>query len=139
MIYGEIVDVEQTQDAQKNIIIWVCFTQNSVEIPFYKGAELQERNGRKVWPLYSRWESFIGKSPEIIQKWIQINVEYQIGNIIKEINCKEALNLEMVNAIKQMVGVQFSSEKVQIPVDTICAGIENAIVELKEDGTYMVK
>lgn len=139
MITGEIVGVEQTQDAQKNIIIWICFSQGGIEIPFYRGAELLLKDGKKVWPLYARWENFLGKTPEMIQKWIQINVEYQIGNIIKEINSKDALNVEFIAAIDKLKGVKFSSDNVTIPVDTICAGVDNAFIELKSDATYTVK
>jgi hypothetical protein len=139
MIYGEIVGVEQTQDAQKNIIIWISFTQDGIEIPFYRGADLLVKDRKKVWPLYARFENFLGKTPEMIQKWIQINVEAQIGNIIKEINSKEILNASFITAIDKLKGVKFSADKVSIPVDTICAGENNTTIELKSDGTYLVK
>jgi hypothetical protein len=135
MITGEIVGVEQTQDAQKNIIIWICFTQDGQEIQLSSKTV----GGRKAWPLYARFENFLGKTPEMIQKWIQINVEAQIGNIIKEMNCKEAMNAEMMTAIQKMVGVQFSSAKVAILVDPLCSGTPTATIELSDDGTYQVK
>jgi hypothetical protein len=72
MITGEIVGVEQTQDTQKNIIIWICFTQNGKEIPFYRGAELLEKDGKKVWPKTVSFESLIGKTPEMREKFNQI-------------------------------------------------------------------
>jgi hypothetical protein len=135
MITGEIIGVEQTQDAQKNIIIWICFSQDGAEI------ELSNRvvDGHKVWPLYARFENFLGKSAEMIQEWIRLNVEYQIGNIIKERLCKESLNTEFMVAISKLKGVKFSAEKVSIDVDTTCTGTIDSVIELKADATYQVK
>jgi hypothetical protein len=139
MITGEIVGVEQTQDAQKNIIIWVCFTQDGKEIPFYRGAELLLKDKRKVWPLYARWENFIGKTPEMISKWIQNCVEAQIGTIIREINSKTDLNTLFIGAVTKLIGTSFGKESVEIPVDTVCGGVANAVIILKDDKTYTVK
>jgi len=137
MISGEIIEVEQTRDTQKNIVIWVCFTtDDGSEIPFHQGAELLERDRKKVWPLYARFENFLGKTPEMIQEWVRINVEAQIGIIIREIVCKDILNAEMITAVKKMIGTRFSLDKVFISVDIPVTGVGNAVIELSSDSTY---
>jgi hypothetical protein len=110
-----------------------------VPIPFSSHSGILTRSGKSVWPLYARWENFIGKSPSMVQEWVRINVECQIGNIIKEITCKGSLNVEMISALTKLVGTTFSTDTVAIPVDTLCAGTVNATVELKADTTYLVK
>ncbi len=136
MITGKIISTEE--DERKNIVIWICFTQDGKEIPFYRGAELLERDGHKVWPLYSRFENFLGKTPAQISEWIRINVEAQAGNIIKE-QSKAGLNADIMTEIGKLAGTEYSADKVGIPIDPGCTGTDTATAELKSDGTYTVK
>ena len=146
MITGEIISTEL--DANKNIIIWIAYAQDGVAVEFYRpirdangvvtGSELLIRNERKVWPLYARFENFIGQTPEMVSLWIQRNVEAQIGSIIREIKTKDTLNTEFMAAIDKLKGTVFSSDTAKIPVDLALTGEVNAVVELKDDGTYQV-
>jgi hypothetical protein len=139
MVTGKVVCIEQSNDLNKNLIIWVEFTQDKTPIPFVSGGSVLTRNGVPVWPLYARYENFIGKDAAAVQKWVQVNVEYQIGNIIREQLTKEILNTESLVALEKMVGQEFSSDTVDIPVDTLASGTNDAVISLKADGSYLVK
>lgn len=135
MITGEIVEIEESTEGYKNLIIWICFKKDGVEIPFYKGTEIPTKNGKQVWPLICRYENFIGKTTAQITEWIRLNVEAQIDNIIKYRTCLDTLNIAMTNALKKMKSTMFSKDTTVIPVKV---GETIINVELKDDGTYKV-
>lgn len=125
-ITGEIVGMKETDDAQRNIIIWVCFKNNGIEIPFYLNETLLEVNGKKVWPLYSQFLNFAGRSAAEIHDWVKINIEHQIGNLIKEA-AKSVINDSLVKTnLPKLVGTVFSKDFVVI---------EGMNIKIYPDGT----
>lgn len=130
MVIAEIVETE-IEDPSKNIIVWVNFKHDGTDVPFYKGQELLIRQGKPVWPLYCRYQNFIGKTVVQIGTWIKSNVEFQIGTIIQEILAKPI----QTTTIKQkldtlLIGTTYQKDSVEVQYDET-----SPIVILKDDGT----
>lgn len=136
MIKAEIVGYER--DPRDNMIIWVCFSENNIEIPFHQGIEILKYSGHKVWPLVARFQNFIGKTQTQINEWIRINIESQIGNIIQAKNT-DKLNKEIEVVFDKLIGTTFQKDTVEIEADFNNDGIFEAVLMLKSDGTYTVK
>jgi len=137
MITGEVLGIEK--DERNNIVIWICFSQDGEDISFWRGSELLEYKNRKVWPLVASYQSFIGKAPLKIKEWVEKNMKFQIGTIIKEISCKKTLCDEFVGKLAPLVGVKISSDITDIFTDLENIGTATNIVSLKDDSTYLVK
>ena len=136
MIEAELISIEY--DQRKNIIVWICFKDDGVELPFYRGAELLIREGKKVWPLMATYQNFLGKTRPQILQWIKVNVEGQIGNIIKE-KVKDQINSEIEGAdLSQLIGQTISKDFVIIELDLDNDGVTETTVQLNSDGTYQV-
>lgn len=128
-ITAEIIEIQETPDILKNIIIWVCFKDgDGIEIPFDQGGQPVIIQGKNCWPLYGRYENFLGKTDAQILEWIRVNVEHQIGNIIQAI-AKPVINQSLIGTIlPKLVSTKFSKESVTLDLDGI-------IVTIKPDGT----
>jgi len=88
------------------------------------------------WILWARWENFIGRTAEEIAAMIRINVEGQIGRLIRTKH-RSALNAEFMAAIELMKAEQvYQKDEVVILIeaDQTLPGTYN--VTLKADGTY---
>lgn len=133
MITGKIIAIEE--DQLRNIIIWICFTQDSKEIPFYRNAELLERDGHKVWPLYAIYENFLGRTQAERVEWIKINIEHQIGNLIKE--QFKSQNIPMIENLKKDC-VTLTVEKDSQEIELYSRGVVDKIATIKTDGTYTI-
>lgn len=136
MVNAEIVEVEEMPD--KNLAIWVSFVdRNGVEMPFWRGAELLIRNGRKVWPLLCRLENFMTMTDEEKRTWVDKNIEHQFTNVIP-ICAKAAKNADYISDLKRLVvGRKYSQDTVEVSVGI--NGTGERIVTLKDDGTYVEK
>ena len=133
MVIGKVIAVELANDAQKNLIIWVCYSKDGIEFEFHQGVKLLEKEGHKVWPLYCRYENFIGKTPSQITSWVQKNIEYQAGNIIQHVIVKDQMNTDSLAELLKLIGNEYSTDKVLLPVEV--AGTKVDDVELKDDLT----
>jgi len=138
MITAELVSAEEIQDPRKNMVIWVAFKKDGVEIPFYRGTELLIRDGKKVWPLYSRFENFLGKTLSQVIAWIKANVEEQIGNIIKE-ESKTLLNNNLMQQLNTLAGTTIQKDFVGFEIDKDNDGVIDSIITLKDDGTFTIR
>lgn len=136
MIIAELLGIEE--DPRKNLIIWVAFSKDGIDFEFYRGSELLIYNNRKAWPLYAMWQNFLSKSPSQRLQWIKINVEDQIGNIIKEIVAKNKLNTEVKTQLVPLIGQTIQKESITVEVDLNNDGMVDAVITLKDDGTYTV-
>lgn len=136
MITAELLGT--SRDNLKNILIWVCFSKDGVEIEFYGAEGLLTFNGRKAWPLVARYENFTGKTAAQRLQWIRVNVEHQIGNIIREIVTKEALVSQVETQLTSLVGQTIQKDSITFPADLDNDGVQEAMVTLKDDGIYTV-
>jgi len=125
VITAEIIDVQETTDKMKNIIIWVCFKdEGGNEIPFDQDGQPVIIKGKSCWPLYSRFENFIGKTDIQIEEWVKINIEHQIGNIIQAM-AKPSINQFLVSTtLLKIVGKTFSKKDVTLDLDGISVTIK---------------
>ena len=136
MITSEIIGYEE--DSLKNIIIWICFKDNSgEEIPFRRNGEILIYEGKKAWPLYSIYQNFLEKDLTQIEKWIRINVEHQIENIVQE-EAKIVRNPLVQVELENLIGTVFFGDSVEIPIDPDVTGVDTGTVILKDDGSYTV-
>lgn len=140
MITAEIIDVDE--DNIKNLVIWVSFKNDGVEYIWNTVNENHIsttliRKGRNVWPLYAGLHNFLGKTEEEKTRWIQLNIEAQIGNLIKE-KVKPAINPEVISNIKGRVGMTFSKDTVDVEIK-ISDTAEKRTIAVKDDGTWVVK
>lgn len=125
MITGEIIGIEETQDLQKNIIIWVQIKNDGIEIDF--GHTIEKK---KVWPLYTKWDNFAGKTDLAIYEWVKVNIEYQFGNIIKAI-AKPLINTDLLDAqLPKLIGRKFSA-------DDVSHNYDGTTITIKSDGTII--
>ena len=136
MITAELLGIEE--DERRNILIWVCFTKDGVEIPFYRGANLLEYGGKKAWILYATWQNFLNKTQTQRLQWIKINVEHQIGNIIKGIVSLDSFVDEVKTQLIPFIGQTIQKDNVELSVDLDNDGVTDATLILKDDGTYSV-
>lgn len=130
MITGTVVAVEKANDAYENLVIWVCFTdENGKEFPFYRGATLLEKDGKKVWPLMCRWENFVGKTALEIEAWVKANVESQAENVIKAL-ARPIFNDAIVkDDLPPLVGKSFTKADAQA----------TETITVKEDATIVTE
>lgn len=123
MITGRIIKAKESKDGRRNIAITVEFSEDGVVIV-------------PEWILWARFENFLGMTVEEISEWIRVNVEYQIGNLIRE-RSKPAINDEFIKAIELMKSEKiFQSDKVEIPMEANVVLAEGYTVILNADGTY---
>jgi hypothetical protein len=122
MITGRIVGTEESTDGRKNIRIIVEFSEDGkVIVP--------------EWVLWAQYGNFLGMTSNEISEWIRINVEYQIGNLIKE-RVKTALNSEFQMAIEALKEVKiYQTDNVVIPMEANKVILEPYNVTIKADGT----
>lgn len=133
MIDAEIVDIEERPD--KNISIFVSFSQDGKEVPFWKGGQVLVRNGRNVWELACRLENFLTMTDAEKQTWVDKNIEWQFNNVVP-IFAKEAKNAEVIADLKRLVGGR-TYQKDTVEVSVGINGTGDRIVTLKDDGTYI--
>ena len=122
MITGRILRAEESKDQYNNICIVVEFSEDGkVIVP--------------EWILFAKFENFIGMDTSQIIEWIRLNIEYQIGNIIKSKNTS-LLNAEFMTAIDKLKGTVFQTDKVEIPMLSNAVVVTPYKVVLNSDGTY---
>lgn len=125
MITGKIQKTEESTDGRKNIIIYVNFYEDGTLIV-------------EGWKLYARFENFLGMDKEQVSEWIRINIEYQIGNLIKTRN-QGSINETLMAVIDSLKDREYATDKVDIEMPTSSV-IETAyMVTLAADGTLTVK
>lgn len=100
MITGKIQKTEESKDGNRNIVIYVNF---------YEDGKLIVEN----WPLYARFENFLGMDKEQMSKWISVNIELQIGNLIKAKN-QAAINATLMGVIESLTDREYQVDKVNI-------------------------
>lgn len=124
MITGRILRTEESTDGRQNIKIIVEFSEDGkVIVP--------------EWILWAQFGNFLGMTAAEITEWIRINIEYQIGNLIKA-RSKTVLNTELMAAIEKLKATVFQTDKVEIPMEPNKV-IDTAYkVILNADGTYTV-
>ena len=123
MITGKILRTEQ--DARKNIVIVVQFSEDGNVIV-------------SEWPLYARFENFLGMDKEQISEWIRINIELQIGNLIKAKN-QTTINETLMGVIETLKEREYQTDKVDVAMEANSV-IETAYtVTIAQDGTLTVK
>lgn len=123
MITGKILRTEQ--DARKNIVIVVEFSDDKkVIVP--------------EWPLYARFENFLGMTKEQISEWIRINIEYQIGNLIKASN-QESINQTLMGVIETLKETVYQTDKVDVEMEVSKVIETPYVVTIAQDGTLTVK
>ena len=123
MITGRVLKAEESTDGRENIRIMVEFSENGLVIV-------------PEWTLWARWENFIGRTADEISEWIRVNIEYQIGNLIKA-RARKDLNTEFMTAIEQMKETKvYQTDEVKLEVEPSLTITEPYTVTLKDDGTY---
>lgn len=123
MITARIIKSEESKDGRGNIAISVEFSENgSVIVP--------------QWTLWAQYVNFLGMTVNEISEWIRINVEYQIGNLIKE-RSKPIINDEFIKAIEIMKTTKiYQTDKTEIVMEPSKVLASGYIVTLNADGTY---
>lgn len=125
MITGKIQRTEESTDGRKNIVIYVNFYED--------GALIVDS-----WKLYARFENFLGMDKEQMSEWIRINIEYQIGNLIKARN-QGSINETLMGVIESLKDREYQADKVDIEMPA-SAVVETAYtVTISADGTLTVK
>ncbi len=109
MITGEVVGVEKANDTHNNLIVWVCFKDEGIEIPFYNGEGLLKFNDIKVWPLYAKYENFMGLTTKERETWVCMNIESQ-ANLIIINKLRDDLNTSTIKNLSSLVGIQVEKE-----------------------------
>lgn len=122
MITGKVLRTEE--DTKRGAIrIIVEFSEDSMVIV-------------PEWILWAQWENFIGRTADEISEWIRVNIEHQIGNLIKA-RARHDLNSEFMAAIEQMKETKvYEIDQVLVPVGTSLTIAEPYTVTIKDDGTY---
>lgn len=136
MITAELLGT--SRDTNQNIIIWIAFSKDGTPIEFFNGAALILYNGRKAWPLYAAFQNFDGKTAAQRLAWIRINVEHQIGNIIKGMIGIEAFVSRVEAQLASLVGQTIQKDSFTQQVDLNNDGVMDATITYKDDGTYTV-
>jgi hypothetical protein len=128
MISGKIMAVEKANDVYENLIIWICFTDDTgKEFPFYRGGTLLEKDGHNVWPLMCRWENFVGKTALEIDAWVKANIESQAENVIKAL-ARPVFNTAILkDDLLVLVGKIYTKSDAKV----------SETIAIKEDGTVV--
>lgn len=123
MITGRVLRTEESTDGRENIRIIVEFSEDGKVIV-------------SEWTLWAQWSNFIGRTADEISEWIRVNIEHQIGNLIKA-KARKALNTEYMTAIEQMKETKvYETDQVVVPVEASLTIVEPYNVTLKDDGSY---
>lgn len=104
-VTAEVIKVEDSADANKNLVVWVQFKNDGVEIP-----QQNTINGKQCWRLWIREVNLIGKDLSKKREWVQINIENQIENYILAIARTKVNNDLVVGDLGKMVGDIYSKD-----------------------------
>lgn len=135
MIKAEILGTSRSADGYQNILVWFAFSKDGKDLASPDGLSFK---GRPAWKYVSRMENFLGMSREQKQKFLEINVKHQIGNIIREVIAKETLVQSVEADLADLVGVTFEADEVSYQADLNNDREIDATVTIKDDGTYRV-
>lgn len=125
MITGKIQRTEESTDGRKNIIIYVNFYED--------GALIIEG-----WKLFARFENFLGMDKEQMSEWIRINIEYQIGNLIKAKN-QSSINETLIAVINSLKDREYQTDKVDVTMEASKVIATPYTVTISADGSLAVK
>lgn len=125
MVTGKIQKTEESTDGRKNIIIYVNF---------YEDDKLIVEN----WPLYAIFENFIGMDKEYMSEWIRINIESQIGILIRQ-KLREDINTTLMAVIESLKDRDYQTDKVELTQGANLITETAYTVTLYADGTVAVK
>lgn len=122
MITGRILRTEETTDGLGNIVIVVEYSDDGkVIVP--------------EWTYRINFQQLIGMTSDEISEFLRINIEHQIGNLIKA-KLRSAINANLKSAIESLKGVKiYQTDKVEIPMEASKVITTPYIVTLNADGT----
>jgi hypothetical protein len=131
MITAELLGI--TEDERKNLVLWVAFAKGGVDFSFG-----QTYKGRPAWRLIATYHNFLTKTLEQRLQWIRINIESQIDLLIREMVSIDTLVSEVKSQLSGFVGQTIQKDTAVFKIDRDNDGVPDAMITLKDDGTYTV-